>query len=70
MRVFKKSLTCLGPIFMDSSLNTCISKTNILVGDHQVAVVDIDWGPEGGKSLDFLSFPTACLKKIIKIRQL
>ena len=25
-----------------------------LVGDHQVAVVDVDEGPEGGKSLDFL----------------
>ena len=36
--------------------------TNSLV-DQQVAVVDIDGGPEGVNSLDFLSFPTACLKK-------
>ena len=42
---------------------------NSLVGDHQVAVVDVDGGPEGGKSLDFFNFPTSllynkhCLKK-------
>ena len=28
--------------------------TNSLVGYQQVAVVDVDEGPEGGKSLDFL----------------
>ena len=27
--------------------------TNSLVGDHQVAVVDVNGGPGGGKSLDF-----------------
>ena len=25
---------------------------NSLVGDHKVAVVDVDGGPEGGNSLD------------------
>ena len=29
------------------------SMTNSLVGDHKVAMVDNDGGPEGGKSLDF-----------------
>ena len=28
--------------------------TNSLVGDHQVVVVDVDGGPEGGKSVDFV----------------
>ena len=50
--------------------------TNSLAGDHQAAVVDVDRGPAGGKSLDFLNFPTSllyskhCPKKIMKIRQL
>ena len=43
--------------------------TNSLVGDHQVAVVDVDGGPEGGKGLDFFEKPTSlmhskhCMKK-------
>ena len=31
------------------------------VGDHQVAVVDVDEGSEGGKSLDFYKKPTSLL---------
>ena len=31
---------------------------SLLVGDHQVVVVNVDGGPEGGKSLYFLNFPT------------
>ena len=44
--------------------------TNSLVGDHQVAVVDVDGGPEGGKSRDFFKKPASilysehCLKKL------
>ena len=43
--------------------------TNLLVGDHQVAVVDVDGGPEDGKSRDFFKKPGSilysehCLKK-------
>ena len=43
--------------------------TNSLVGDHQVAVVDADGGPEGGKSRDFFNVASSilysehCLKK-------
>ena len=37
--------------------------TNSLVGDHQVAIVDVNGGPEGGKNLDFLNFPTSLLYK-------
>ena len=43
--------------------------TNSLVGDHQVAVVDVDGGPEGGKSRDFFKMSASilysehCLKK-------
>ena len=40
--------------------------TNSLVGDHQVAVVDVDGGPEGGKSLDVpysLLYNKHCMKK-------
>ena len=40
--------------------------TNSLVGDHQVAVVDVDQGPEVGKSLDFFNFPTILLYIYIK----
>ena len=49
---------------------------NSLVGDHQVAVVDVDGGPEGVRSPDFLSYLTNllcsrhCLKKIMKIQHL
>ena len=28
--------------------------TNSLVGGHQVEVVNVDGGPEGGKSVDFV----------------
>ena len=31
------------------------------VGDHQVAVVDVDEGSEGGKSLDFYKKPSSFL---------
>ena len=43
--------------------------TNSLIEDHQVAVVDADGGPEGGKSPDFFKKPSSilysehCLKK-------
>ena len=36
--------------------------TNSLVGDHQVAVVDVDGGPEGG-FLTGLLYNKSCLKK-------
>ena len=37
-----------------------------LVGDHQVAVVDVDGGPEGGKSRDFLkSWLVYCIVSIV-----
>ena len=42
------------------------SMTNLLVGDYQVAVVDADGGPEGGKSLDFFKKPTSLDLKVEK----
>ena len=35
--------------------------TNSLVGDNQVAVVDVDGGPEGGKSRDFFKMSASIL---------
>ena len=46
--------------------------TNSLVGDPQVAVVDVDGGAESGKSLDFLTplfwQPLIPLSKVLLIR--
>ena len=40
--------------------------TNSLVGDHQVAVVDVDGAPEDGKSRDFFkSRVVYCIVSIV-----
>ena len=63
IRVFWKSVTCLGPVLMNFLCKirhkTCklTSMTNSLVGDHQAAVVEVDRGPKGGKS--FLTLTSA-----------